>query len=130
MDDCLFCKIIKGEIPSYTIYEDDIVKVFLDINPSTNGDALIIPKKHFCNINDIDLDTLTHINKICKEIYPLLKDKLACEGMTFTQNNELGQEIKHYHLHATPRYSTDNLVHNFNKEVLFPIEDVFKKITQ
>ena len=52
MNDCLFCKIITGEIPSYTIYEDEIVKIFLDINPSTNGDALIIPKKHFKDLED------------------------------------------------------------------------------
>ena len=64
MDNCIFCKIIKGEIPSYTVYEDDIVEVFLDINPSTNGDLLIIPKKHFININDIDLENLNNINKI------------------------------------------------------------------
>ena len=93
MNECLFCKIIKGEIPSYTIYEDEIVKVFLDINPSTNGDCLIIPKKHYTNINDIDLETLNHINKVSKDIYKLLQEKLECGGMTFVQNNDLGQEI-------------------------------------
>jgi len=128
MNDCLFCKIINNEIPSYTIFEDDIVKVFLDINPSTNGDCLIIPKKHFTNIEDIDLTTLNHINKIAKDIYPLLKEKLACEGLTFVQNNDFGQEIKHYHLHATPRYKTDNLEHKFNKDNLLSIEEIHKKI--
>ena len=130
MNDCLFCKIITGEIPSYTIYEDEIVKIFLDINPSTNGDALIIPKKHFTNITDIDLETLSHINKVAKKIYPLLQEKLSCEGMTFAQNNDLGQEIKHYHLHATPRYSTDKLVHNYNKDILLPLDQIFEKITK
>ena len=128
MNDCLFCKIIKGEIPSYTIFEDEIVKVFLDINPSTNGDCLIIPKKHFNNITDIDLKTLSHINKISKEMYTLLKEKLNCEGITFAQNNDLGQEIKHYHLHATPRYTSDNVNHSFNKNALHSIEDIFNKI--
>ena len=65
--DCIFCKIIKGDIPSYTIYEDDIVKVFLDVNPMSPGHMLIIPKKHFENLDDIDIDTLTHINKIAKK---------------------------------------------------------------
>ena len=69
MDNCIFCKIIKGEIPSYTIYEDEIVKVFLDINPATNAHSLIVPKKHFDNITDIDLETLSHINKVSKELY-------------------------------------------------------------
>ncbi|MDD6879261.1 MAG: HIT domain-containing protein [bacterium] len=128
MNDCLFCKIINGDIPSYTIYEDEIVKVFLDINPSTNGDCLIIPKKHFTNINDIDLDTLCHINKVSREIYSLLKEKLNCEGLTFVQNNDFGQEIKHYHMHATPRYKTDNLMHTFNKKELIALDEIFNKI--
>ena len=60
--DCLFCKIISGDIPSNTIYEDEIVKVFLDINPTSNGHCLIVPKKHYTNIEDIDLETLKYIN--------------------------------------------------------------------
>jgi len=130
MDDCLFCKISNKEIPSYTIYEDDTVKVFLDINPSTNGDCLIIPKKHYTNICDIDLETLNHINKVSKDIYTLLKEKLSCEGLTFAQNNGLGQEIKHYHLHATPRYPNDLVEHTFNKKSLNKLEEVYEKINK
>ncbi len=128
MNDCLFCKIVNGEIPSYTIYENEFVKVFLDINPSTNGDCLIIPKKHFSTINDIEIDTLKELDKAKKEIYPILKEKLNCEGLTFVQNNDLGQEIKHFHIHATPRYTNDLISHNFNKDNLKSIEEVFKII--
>ncbi len=124
--DCIFCKIINNEIPSYTLYEDDIVKVFLDISPKTNGDTLIIPKKHFTNIVDIDLETLNHINKITKDMYTLLKEKLNCEGMTIIQNNDYGQEIKHFHVHLTPRYQKDLLNHEYNKEMIKPLEEVFK----
>ncbi len=124
--DCIFCKIIKGEIPSYTIYEDDIVKVFLDIDPKTNGDTLIIPKKHFTNIDDIDLETLSHINKVTKDMYTLLKSKLHCDGMTVIQNNDYGQEVKHYHVHLTPRYENDLLSHTYNKDMLNSLEEVFK----
>lgn len=130
MKDCLFCKIISGEIPSYTIYEDNDIKVFLDINPSTNGDCLIIPKKHFENICDIDIETLKKIDIISKNVYDLLKEKLQCDGLTFVQNNEFGQDIKHYHLHATPRYKNDNLTHTFNKNILNKIEDTFNKISK
>lgn len=126
--DCIFCKIINNEIPSYTLYEDDIVKVFLDIDPKTNGDTLIIPKKHFVNLVDIDLETLNHINKITKNMYSLLKEKLNCEGLTIIQNNDYGQEIKHYHVHLTPRYQNDLLNHEYNKKEIKPIEDVFKTI--
>ena len=130
MDDCLFCKIIKGDITSYTIYENEFVKVFLDINPSTNGDALIIPKKHFNTIEDIDLDTLRELDKTKKIIYPILKQKLNCEGLTFVQNNDLGQDIKHFHIHATPRYTNDLISHDFNKDSLKSLEEIFKIINK
>lgn len=126
--DCLFCKIIKGEIPSKTVYEDDLVKVFLDINPSTNGDMLVVPKKHIENIYDLDDKLLLHIHKVIKELYDLLKEKLSCEGLTIVQNNGHGQEIKHYHVHVTPRYSNDELSTNKNTDILVSIDDVFEQI--
>ena len=98
----LFCEIAKGNINSYTIYEDDIVKAFLDINPKSDGHTLIIPKKHFTDLDDIDLDTLNHINKISKKIKKLLEEKLGCEGISLLQNNGYVEEIKHYHLHIKP----------------------------
>ena len=102
--DCIFCKIASGEIPSLKIYEDDIALAFLDINPDSNGHTLIIPKKHFKNLDDIDLDTLNHINKCAKKIKKLLEEKLNCEGMSLLQNNGFVQEVKHYHLHLKPFY--------------------------
>lgn len=126
--DCLFCKIISGDIPSNTIYEDEIVKVFLDINPISNGHCLIVSKKHYSNIEDIDLETLKHVNEVAKKIYKKLKEKLNCEGLTLVQNNGLGQEVKHYHLHLVPRYTNDEIMMNSNKEILESIEDVMKKL--
>ncbi len=126
--DCLFCKIITGEIPSETLYEDDVVKVFLDINPKTNGEALIIPKKHFVNINDIDLETINHISKVTKDMYKLLQDKLNCEGLTIIQNNDLGQDIKHFHIHLVPRYQNDLLNYEYNKEMIKDIKEVYNLI--
>ena len=70
--DCLFCKIIDGDIPSYTIYEDEYIKCFLDVNPQSLGHTLIIPKKHFLDVNDIDLEYMTEINKASKIIVKLL----------------------------------------------------------
>ena len=127
--ECIFCKIINGDIPSYTVYEDDVVKAFLDINPTTNGNLLIVPKKHYENIIDIDSTTLNHINKVAKKLYSLLKEKLHIDGLTLIQNNGLGQEIKHYHLHLTPRYVDDNIKHSFNKDLLIDIKDVYQKLT-
>lgn len=101
---CVFCKIIDGEIPSYTIYEDDIVKAFLDINPSSNGHMLIIPKKHILDLDDMDIDTLNHIMEIAKEMKKLLEERLNIDGLTLIQNNGCVQDVKHYHLHLKPQY--------------------------
>ena len=127
--DCLFCKIIKGEIPSFTIYEDEQVKVFLDINPKTNGHALIVPKKHIVTINDVDDELAKHIVKVEKIFYQKLKEKLHIEGLTICQNNELGQDVKHFHVHITPRYQDDHWEMQFNQESLKAPEEIFKQIT-
>ena len=126
--DCLFCKIIEGSIPSKTIYEDELVKVFLDINPNTNGHCLIIPKKHIVTVNELDNDFATHIVEVEKKIYKLLKEKLNIEGLTIVQNNELGQEVKHYHVHLIPRYEDDNWNINFNQESLKDTDEIYQEI--
>ena len=105
--DCLFCKIVDGSIPSYTIYEDELVKVFLDINPVTEGHMLIVPKNHYTDINDIPIDVITHCIEVAKEMFKKLKEKLNIDGLSLTQNNEYGQEIKHYHLHLIPCYNSN-----------------------
>lgn len=125
--DCLFCKIINGEIPSYTVYEDDIVKVFLDINPLANGDSLIVTKKHFTNIEDIDLTTLTHIQEVAKKLYPKYRERLNCQGLTLVQNNDYGQEVKHYHLHMTPRYNDDG-IEMISKSEKNKLETIYDKL--
>ena len=102
MDNCIFCKIASGEIPSKTIYEDDIVRVFLDINPIKTGHTLIVPKKHFTDLNDIDLETITHIVKVAKDIKLRLEEKLGANGIKLVQNNGCLQEVKHFHLHLIP----------------------------
>lgn len=115
----IFCRIVNGEIPSYTIYEDEIVKVFLDVNPRSNGHTLIIPKKHYLDLDDIDLDTLNHIMKIAKKIKKLLEERLKPSGIMLVQNNGNIQEVKHYHLHLVPDYE-NNVIDN--------VEDIYNKL--
>ena len=103
--ECLFCKIINGDIPCYKIYENDSVLAFLDINPDSDGHTLIIPKNHFNDLDDINLETLTSINIASKEIKKILEEKLNCDGISLLQNNGDVQEVKHYHLHLKPYYS-------------------------
>lgn len=129
MEDCIFCKIIKGELPSRTIYEDDVIKIIMNINPATNGHLLVLPKEHMVNINDTTNEVINHsMNIIREKIYPLLKEKLNCKGLTISQNNELGQEIKHYHIHLTPRYDNDLLEFNYNKNMLSDLDEIFNKL--
>ena len=116
----IFCKIMNGEIPSYTLYEDDTVKVFLDVNPDVNGHALVVPKKHYQDLFDIDDNTLNHIFAVAKKMEPIFKEKLASEGLTLVQNNGIFQEVKHFHLHLKPQYS--------EKQEIMHIEDVYNQI--
>ncbi len=112
MNNCIFCKIINNEIPSYTLYEDEIVKVFLDINPERPGHTLIIPKNHYIDINDIPIEVLEHILLISKKISKGLKEKLNYDVLRIIQNNFVLEEVKHYHLHLIPFYQD-----NFSKSV-------------
>lgn len=126
MSDCLFCKIIDGSIPSYTVYEDDKVKVFLDINPNNDGHLLVIPKEHKANLYKMDDDTLIYMLNIIREkLKPILSDKLNIDGLTISQNNDYGQEVKHFHIHVIPRYKNDKfpLASNCSK-----VEDVYHKL--
>ncbi len=129
MNDCIFCKIIKGEIPSKTIYEDETIKVIMNINPISNGHLLVLPKNHITDINDMNDNVINHSFTIIKEkLYPMLKKDLNCKGLTLCQNNELGQEIKHFHIHLIPRYENDNIDYNYNKDSIEDIETIFNKL--
>ena len=122
--DCLFCKIISNEIPSEIIYEDDLVKVFLDIKPNTNGDSLVVPKKHFKDFREVDNETLIHINDVIKKLYPIYQERLHCEGLTICHNTDFGQEIKHFHIHFIPRYKNDNIEYLSNKDILLDLKEI------
>ena len=124
MDNCLFCKIIKKEIPSEIIYEDDEIFVFLDINPTTNGDTLVIPKKHYKDIFEVPESLLNHMMDTYKNLYKIYKEKLKCDGLSLTTNLDYGQEIKHFHMHFIPRYKNDEVKYLSNKEVLKNIKKI------
>lgn len=119
MNNCIFCKIINGEIPSYKIYEDETVMAFLDISPDSNGHTLIIPKKHYKDIDDIDNQVLSHILEIAKKIKLKLEKNLNIDGLTLIQNNGDIQEIKHFHLHLKPYYK--------NKQKILPVEEIYSQ---
>ncbi len=105
-ENCIFCKIIAGEIPSRTIYEDDDFKVILDVNPAAKGHALILPKNHCKNLYEIDEQTLAKAAALAKKLASHMKEQLQCDGLNVLQNNGevAGQTVFHFHMHLIPRY--------------------------
>jgi len=105
MEDCMFCKIIRGEIPCFKVYEDERVLAFEDINPISEGHTLVIPKKHAENLWDITAEDLTAVQLASKKIIKGIKDALKPTGVAALQLNGRGanQVVMHYHLHLIPR---------------------------
>ena len=105
-EDCIFCKIVKGEIPSVKIWEDEDNLAILDINPVTRGHALIIPKKHYENIFEIPEEAFESSMRAAREVAFLLKRKLGADGVNLlNSNNKVAQqEVPHFHIHIIPRY--------------------------
>ena len=105
-NDCIFCAIADGEIPSFKVYEDDLVVAYLDINPFTEGHALVIPKAHFAGLLDTPDETLAAVVVRVKKVATHLKAALPCDGFNILQNNgeAAGQTVKHVHFHIVPRY--------------------------
>jgi histidine triad (HIT) family protein len=109
--DCIFCKIINGDIPSYKIYEDENVLAFLDITQGTKGHTLVIPKKHVKNVYELDEETASQLFKVVPKIANALKKAFNPIGLNIVNNNEQPlQAVFHYHLHLIPRYQEDNVV--------------------
>ena len=108
-EDCIFCKIANGSIPSKTIYEDEKFRVILDLGPATKGHALILPKEHYADISEIPEETIGDAMKLAKKMAGLMTDKLGCDGFNIVQNNgeAAGQTVKHFHIHLIPRYKDD-----------------------
>jgi len=127
MENCIFCKIVRGEIPSVKVWEDEKFLAFLDIFPATEGHTLIIPKKHYENIFDMPKDVLKDSAEVAQKIAFLLKEKLGAEGINLLNSNNkiAGQEVPHYHIHIIPRYSKDEF------EIIFKdkIKDINLKET-
>lgn len=109
-DNCIFCKIANGEIPSETLFEDDEFRVILDLGPATKGHALILPKNHFADLYEIPDDQASKAVILAKKIAARMKEKWNCAGLNIVQNNgeAAGQTVFHFHMHLIPRYESDN----------------------
>ncbi|MGT2846788.1 HIT family protein [Streptococcus massiliensis] len=110
MADCIFCKIIAGEIPSSKVYEDEHVLAFLDISQVTPGHTLVIPKEHYRTILDMNAESASHLFAKVPEIANKIMRATGAKGMNIMNNTEeiAGQSVFHTHVHLAPRYSTDD----------------------
>ncbi|NQN87689.1 HIT family protein [Streptococcus suis] len=110
MSDCIFCKIIAGEIPASKVYEDDQVLAFLDITQVTKGHTLVIPKKHYRNVLDMDAEAAGQLFTAVPAIARQLKEKLGASGLNIVNNNEeaAGQTVFHTHIHLLPRFDQND----------------------
>lgn len=115
-NECLFCKIANGEIPSDTIYEDEDFRVILDISPASDGHAIILPKNHAANLFELEKDDAAKIIGVAQKVGRAMMDSLGCEGLNVLQNNgeAAGQTVFHLHMHLIPRYIKDSV--NINWE--------------
>ena len=111
-NDCVFCAIAAGEIPSFKVYEDDLVLAYLDINPFAKGHTLVIPKVHAAGLLDADDAMLADVIVRVKRVASHLKEALGCDGFHILQNNgeAAGQTVRHLHFHIVPRWSGDPIV--------------------
>ncbi|MDO4326323.1 MAG: HIT family protein [bacterium] len=105
-ENCIFCKIANGEIPSATVYEDENFRAILDLNPASKGHTIILPKNHFKDVCELDENTSAAVLPVAARIGAAMKASLGCTGFNLVQNNgaSAGQTVFHFHMHVIPRY--------------------------
>lgn len=119
MQDCIFCKIIKGEIPSHKVYEDKDTVAILDIRPINAGHTLVVPKKHSTDLLDIDDEDLKKAIVVVKRVAKAIKEAVNAQGINLGMNNgkAAGQLVFHPHLHVMPRFENDGYKHWYGKDI-------------
>ena len=111
-DNCIFCKLANGEIPTATLYEDEDFRVILDASPAAKGHALILPKQHYANLYELDDSVASKVLVLAKKMITKMTDILGCDGYNIVQNNgeAAGQTVFHFHMHLIPRKAGDQAV--------------------
>lgn len=137
VSNCIFCKIVAGEIDSITIYEDETFRVIFDISPASKGHAIILPKEHAANIYELPEETASKIFVLAKKMATVMTDILKCDGFNILQNNgeAAGQTVFHLHVHLIPRYKGDTVnikwtLGEVNQEVIQSLQKEIQKKLQ
>jgi len=107
--DCIFCKIVAGELPSFKVYEDAETLAFLDIRPVNPGHTLVVPKNHSANIFDVSPEDWTAVTNVVRTLAPVIEKAVAADGININMNNRehAGQVVDHVHVHIIPRFKGD-----------------------
>ncbi len=123
-NNCIFCKIANGEIPSNTLYEDDDFRVILDLSPATKGHAILLPKEHYQDLFELSTETASKALVVAKKVAAAMQQVFKCDGFNLLQNNGevAGQTIFHFHIHLIPRYTNDNVQISWHNGSLDSIE--------
>ena len=131
-DDCIFCKIAAGEIPSETVYEDEQFRAILDLGPASAGHTLILPKAHFKDVTEISDEYAANVLKVAAKLGKAMKKGLGCEGFNLVQNNgeAAGQTVFHLHVHLIPRYQDDTVEIQWKPTQRTDTEELAKKIRE
>ncbi len=127
-EDCIFCKIIEGEVPSHKVYEDENVYAFLDTEPVSKGHTLVIPKEHVETVHEAE--EMSYMWEAIVKVANSVKSAFEPEGLNITQNNGAvaGQEVFHMHFHVTPRYTGEEVELSYNRSELENGEELAEKI--
>lgn len=132
--DCIFCKIVKDELPSNLVYEDDLIMCFLTNTPINEGHVLIIPKNHYLDTDEIPTEVVTSMMVLSKRIVKVIKEKYSPDGYSIMQNGGEFNDIGHYHLHVFPRYKGDGFgwtfsdkKHDFTQEIAKELKEMLDK---
>ena len=134
MENCIFCMIVDGIIPSRRVYEDDVCIATLDIGPANPGHTLVIPKRHYDDLLELDKKTAGHLLMVAKKIGALQMERLGAAGFNVVQNNKeaAGQTVKHLHIHVIPRYEGDGrmVLWKPGQPTAEELDEVLEKLTK
>lgn len=110
-NNCIFCKLANGEIPTNTLYEDDMFRVIFDLSPATKGHAIIIPKEHYKNLFELPDEEASKVIIVAKKLANVMMEIFEADGFNLIQNNNecAGQTVFHFHMHLIPRYEDDSV---------------------
>ena len=132
-DDCIFCKLANGIIPTATLYEDDDFRVMLDAGPASRGHALILPKSHAKDLTELDAQTASKVLPLAAKIGRAMLAGLGCDGFNLVQNNgeAAGQTVLHFHMHVIPRYAGGPAMVSWNPQTVSDADkaEIVEKVT-